>query len=130
MPVDHDRALEFDHDFAVLIEAGNFEAHNAHIRPRLRQAHFKHATLGIDRIAVEDGAGQADFIPAQVDGVLRDVLTDRPVTIASVSVESTSGFLNSVCAAYTLSKWIGLLLTVSSVNQILSVCVMVRPTGC
>ncbi len=58
-PVDHDRAFEVHHDFAILIEAGGFEAHDAHVRPRLRQPHFEHFTLGVDRIAVEDGTRQA-----------------------------------------------------------------------
>ena len=53
--------------------------------------------------------------------------TDRPVTSASVNVESTSGRSHSVVAAYSASKWIGFVFSVSSVNQTLSASSTVRP---
>src|SRR5579859_6888573 len=53
--------------------------------------------------------------------------TDRPVTSASVKVESTSGRPHSVVAAYSASKWIGFVFSVSSVNQTLSASSTVRP---
>ena len=56
-------------------------------------------------------------------------MTDWPVTSASVNVESTSGLPNSVFAAYAWSKWIGLVFCESSVNQILSAVMTVRPSG-
>ena len=53
-----------------------------------------------------------------------------PTAIATVRVETTSGLPNSDCAAYSLLKWIWLVFIVSSVNQVLSVSVTVRPSGC
>jgi hypothetical protein len=49
------------------------------------------------------------------------------VTSASVNVESTSGRSHSVVAAYSASKWIGFVFSVSSVNQTLSASSTVRP---
>jgi hypothetical protein len=53
-----------------------------------------------------------------------------PETSASVNVELTRGLPNSVRAAYSWSKCSGAVFCVSSVNQMLSVLVTVRPSGC
>jgi hypothetical protein len=53
-----------------------------------------------------------------------------PTTMASVSVELTRGLPNSVPLAYSSSKWIGCWFMVSSVNQVLSAAVIVRPGQC
>src|SRR5262249_61663161 len=55
---------------------------------------------------------------------------DWPVTRASVRHELTSGFLISVRAAYSASKWIGLAFSVMHENQTLSAGRIVRPNGC
>ena len=57
-------------------------------------------------------------------------VTDCPVTSASVKHELTSGRLNSVALAYSVSKWIGLVFIVRQVNQTLSAAITVRPSGC
>ena len=53
-----------------------------------------------------------------------------PTAIATVSVETTSGLPNSERPAYSALKCIWLVFIVSSVNQVLSASVMVRPSGC
>src|SRR6185437_5039812 len=57
-------------------------------------------------------------------------LTLMPTTIDSVRQLLTSGRLNSDFAAYSLSKCKGWVFIVSSVNQVLSLSVMVRPGRC
>jgi hypothetical protein len=53
-----------------------------------------------------------------------------PATSARVNVELTSGLPNSVRAAYSWSKCSGAVFWVNSVNQMLSVPVTVRASGC
>src|SRR4029078_5354223 len=53
--------------------------------------------------------------------------TDKPSTTASVSVETTSGRLNSVPDENSELKCTWFVFIVSAVNQILSVSVIVRP---
>ena len=53
-----------------------------------------------------------------------------PTAMATVSVDTTSGLPNSDRAAYSALKCISLVFMVSSVNQVLSVSVTVRPSGC
>jgi hypothetical protein len=57
-------------------------------------------------------------------------LTLIPATIESVRQLFTSGRPNSVLAAYAASKCSGCVFIVSSVNQVLSASVMVRPGRC
>ena len=54
--------------------------------------------------------------------------TESPSTIASVSVETTSGAPNSVRSAYGALKCIWFVFIVSSVNHVLSASVTVRPS--
>ncbi|MNC86305.1 hypothetical protein D3C83_19570 [compost metagenome] len=56
--------------------------------------------------------------------------TLMPVTIASVRQLFTSGRPNSVFAAYAASKCSGCVFMVSSVNQVLSASLIVRPGRC
>ena len=53
-----------------------------------------------------------------------------PTAMATVRVETTSGLPNSDFAAYSLLKCIWFVFIVSSVNQVLSASVTVRPSGC
>ena len=53
-----------------------------------------------------------------------------PTAIATVSVETTSGLPNSERPAYSLLKCIWLVFIVSNENHVLSVSLMVRPSGC
>ncbi len=71
--VDHDGAFELDDDFAVLVEAGGFDLDDAAFGMRFRFAFCQHFAAGVDGVAVEDGGGQAHFVPAEVDGVLGEV---------------------------------------------------------
>ena len=57
-------------------------------------------------------------------------LTLMPATIESVRQELTSGRPNSLFAAYSRSKCSGCWFIVRSVNQVLSLSVMVRPGRC
>jgi len=57
-------------------------------------------------------------------------LTLMPTTIDRVRQLLTSGRLNSDFAAYSLSKCRGCWFIVISVNQVLSLSVMVRPGRC
>ncbi len=56
--------------------------------------------------------------------------TDMPVTSDRVRQEFTSTCPNSVLAPYSLSKCSGCWFMVSSVNQVLSLSVMVLPGRC
>ena len=57
-------------------------------------------------------------------------LTLIPATMDSVSALFTSNLPNSLCLAYSASKWIGWVFMVSSVNQVLSASPIVRPGRC
>ncbi len=78
------------------------------------------------------GAGMLDVGPAEVGdrAFWLTSATLMPTTMASVSVLLTSGLPNSDFFAYSSSKWIGCWFMVSSVNQVLSAAVMVRPGQC
>ena len=54
--------------------------------------------------------------------------TESPSTTASVSVETTSGSLNSVRAAYSRLKCIWFVFIVRQVNHVLSASLIVRPS--
>ena len=56
--------------------------------------------------------------------------TLMPTTMESVRQLLTSGLPNSLLAAYSLSKCRGFWFMVMSVNQVLSVSVMLRPGRC
>ncbi len=57
-------------------------------------------------------------------------VTLMPTTIASVRGEATTQRPNSEALPYCSSKCSGWVFMVSSVNQVLSACVMVRPGRC
>jgi hypothetical protein len=73
------------------------------------------------------GAGSRTSLQPRLTPRSETSITERPVTSASVKVESTSGCFHSVVAAYSASKWIGFVFSVSSVNQTLSASSTVRP---
>src|SRR3954471_16576483 len=64
--INHERALELDHYFTVLIEPDRLHPHDTDTRPRLRLAFFQHFASRVNRVAFEDRTRQAHFIPAEV----------------------------------------------------------------
>ena len=61
---------------------------------------LEHLGLGVDRVALEDGAGRrTSSQPRLAITFWETSVTLWPVTSASVKVESTSGRPHSVCAA-------------------------------
>ena len=87
--------------------------------------------FGVERVAVDTGAGMRMSVqPRFAIACWLTSATDMPVTTAKVSALLTIGWPNSVWRAYSRSKCSGCRFMVSSVNQVLSASVMVRPGRC
>ena len=120
------RALEVDHDLVALIQAARATV-TIPGRAATGLALREDLGLGADRVAREDRRRQRTSRQPRLTARSETSTTERPVTSASVNVESTSGYSHSVSAAYAASKWIGFVFSVSSVNQTLSASSTVRP---
>jgi hypothetical protein len=71
--IHHNRPLEFQDGYPILIKARRFHPHDPHMRPRSGLPFLQNLAAGVDRIPLKDGGGKANLVPAEVDSILRDV---------------------------------------------------------
>jgi hypothetical protein len=86
---------------------------------------------GVERVAGKDGRGHADLGPAEVgDGLLADVGDAHADQDGDRQGRGDDAAAEFAGLAYSASKCSGCVFMVSSVNQVLSASVMVRPGRC
>ena len=66
--VDENGAAELHDNGAVLFEAGGFDGDDAHVGTGIGFTFGEDFGLGVEGVAFEDGCGNGDFFPAEIDG--------------------------------------------------------------
>src|SRR6266513_6251120 len=134
-----DEALGPDHSRSRIERSNSITASSRWLSPRVRtvtmpkpgrdfDSRFSSTSVSARSVSpAKTGAGRRTSRQPRLTPRSDTSATDRPVTSASVNVESTSGRPHSVVAAYSASKWIGFVFSVSSGNETLSASSTVRP---
>src|SRR3954468_17528493 len=134
-----EEALGLDHSNSMIERSNSITASSFWLRPRVRtvtmpkpgrdfDSRFSSTSVSARIVSpAKTGIGSRTSRQPRLTPRSDTSATDSPVTSASVNVESTSGRSHSVVAAYSASKWIGFVFSVSSVNQTLSASSTVRP---
>src|SRR6476646_7019435 len=134
-----EEALGLDHSGSRIERSNSITASSRWLRPHVRtvtmpkpgrdfDSRFSNTSVSARIVSpAKTGAGRLTSRQPRLTPRSDTSATDRPVTSASVNVESTSGRSHSVVAAYSASKWMGFVFSVSSVNQTLSASSTVRP---